>query len=86
MLRCMRTTLALEDDVAAQLQRLQKRRGLKLKDAVNQALRIGLTRIDSEATPAKPYQTPSMDLGRCLLANIDDIAEALALAEGEDHR
>ena len=85
MLRCMRTTLTLEDDVAARLQHLQKRRGLKLKDAVNQALRIGLARIDTEATPATPYRTPPMDLGRCLLASIDDIAEALAMAEGEDH-
>ena len=86
MLRFMRTTLTLEDDVAAQLQRLQKRRGLKLKDAVNQVLRIGLTRIDAEATAVTPYRTPPMDLGRCLLASIGDIAEALAMAEGEDHR
>ena len=36
----MRTTLTIDDDVAIQLQRLQKRRGAaSFKDLVNEALR-----------------------------------------------
>src|SRR6516164_6557091 len=42
MSRCMRTTLTLDDDVAAILERLRKSRDASLKDLVNEALRRGL--------------------------------------------
>ena len=32
------------------------------------------------------YRTPSADLGQCLVGSIDDVAEALAVAEGEGFR
>ena len=35
---------------------------------------------------AKPYSTKSVRLGRCLIGSIDDISEALSVAEGEDFR
>jgi hypothetical protein len=78
----MRTTLTLDDDVAALLRRVQEARKVSLKEAVNQALRQGLQQM---ATPPRrpPYRTPSVSLGRCLIGSIDDIAEALAAAEGE---
>jgi Ribbon-helix-helix protein, copG family len=38
----MRTTLTLDDDVAAALERLRKSRDASLKDLVNEALRRGL--------------------------------------------
>jgi ribbon-helix-helix CopG family protein len=38
----MRTTLTLDDDVAAILERLRKSRDASLKDLVNEALRRGL--------------------------------------------
>jgi HTH-type transcriptional regulator / antitoxin HigA len=34
----------------------------------------------------QPYRTPSVALGQCLAGSIDDVSEALAVAEGEDYR
>ncbi|MGH7314431.1 MAG: DUF2191 domain-containing protein [Candidatus Rokuibacteriota bacterium] len=79
----MRTTLTLDDDVAALLRREQTRSKKPLKILVNEALRIGLTRGQGRKRPATPYRTRSVDLGRCLVGSLDNVAEVLALAEGE---
>ena len=82
----MRTTITLEDDVAASLKRLGKRRGLKFKDLVNDVLREG---IKSMTTPAKKrtvFHTRAVNLGSCRVANIDNVAEVLAVAEGESFK
>ncbi len=79
----MRTTLTLDDDVAAVLSRLQKTQKKALKQLVNQALREGLKQMGSSAPRRKRYQTKTVNLGRCLAGNIDDVAEVLAVAEGE---
>ena len=82
----MRTTLTLDEDVAALIQRLRKSRKLGLKQLVNEALRTGLRDMTTpDQRPKKHYRTPVVRLGRCLTGNLDDIAEALAVAEGEDH-
>ncbi len=81
----MRTTLSLDDDVAALLARVQKARRLSLKQLVNEALRQGLQQMTSPAPPRQPYCTPEVSLGRCLVGSIDDVAEVLAIAEGESH-
>ncbi len=39
----MRTTLTLDDDVAAAIERLRRARDASLKDIVNEALRKGLS-------------------------------------------
>jgi hypothetical protein len=41
----MRTTLTLDDDVAAMLQQLRKARGDNFKALVNEALRAGLKQL-----------------------------------------
>ena len=80
----MKTTLTIADDLAAQLDRVCAARKARLEDVVNEALRIGLKLVaDREQTP---FHTESVSLGRNLLGNIDDISEALAVAEGEDFR
>lgn len=79
----MRTTLTLEDDVAALLRRIQRRRKSSFKDVVNDALRQGLRQLDEPSTPRKPYRMKPADLGPCLLGSIDDVSEVLAVAEGE---
>jgi hypothetical protein len=79
----MRTTLSLDDDVARLLERVRKRRGVSLKELVNEALREGLARIDAPRGPRKRHATKAVVLGRCLLDNVDDVAEALAAADGE---
>jgi hypothetical protein len=80
----MRTTLSLEDDVAALLERVRKEKKISFKAAVNQALRQGLSEMTAPVRPRKPYRTPSVSLGRCLQGSLDDVAEVLAVAEGED--
>jgi hypothetical protein len=84
----MRTTLTLDDDVAALLERARKRHTMGLKPAVNEALRRGLTEMLAPRTSGGGvrYQTPSTDLGRCLTGGVDDISEVLVAAEGEAHR
>ncbi len=82
----MRTTLTLEPDVAAALERIQREAGLTLKGAVNHALRLGLQAMEAPEAARAPYRTPSTSLGRCLIGSLDDVAEALAMGEGEDFR
>jgi hypothetical protein len=80
----MRTTLTLDKDVAAALERLRKARRASRKQIVNEALRQGLERL--AAPPAKrrrAFRTQPLSLGTCLLGNVDNVAEVLAIAEGE---
>ncbi len=82
----MRTTLTLDDDVARLLERVRRRRGTSLKQLVNEALREGLSRLEAPRGPRTRNATKAVSLGRCLLDNVDDVAEALAAAEGERFR
>lgn len=82
----MRTTLSLDDDVAALLRRVLKARKASLKEVVNQALREGLRRMSEPPARRRPYRTTPVSLGRCLVDNVDDVAEVLAHAEGDAFR
>jgi hypothetical protein len=82
----MRTTLTLDEDVAAQLQRLRKSRQTGLKALVNEALRRGLRQMTTEQKPAPKYGTREVSLWRCLVGSIDDVAEVLAVAGKKDFR
>jgi len=82
----MRTTLTLDDDVAAKIERLRKTRNESLKDLVNEALREGLKHLAAPQRKRVPFRTEAVDLGRCLLGNVDNVAEVLAVAEGESFR
>jgi hypothetical protein len=79
----MRTTLTIEDDVAASLERLRKARNGSLKDLINEALRRGIKDMSARAKPREPFRTRVVDLGRVQIGSLDDISEALAIAEGE---
>jgi hypothetical protein len=81
----MRTTLTIDADVAAALERLRKARDANLKDVVNEALRLGLKQMASQK-PRKPYRTRVVSVGRPKLDNLDNIAEVLAWAEGEQYK
>ena len=83
----MRTTLSLDKDVAAALERVRRARKASMKAVVNEALRQGLGRMAAPpAAPRKPFRTRTLTLGRCLVGNIDNVAEVLAIAEGERFR
>ena len=82
----MRTAITLEDDVAASLKRLGKRRGVKFKALVNEALREGTKRMTTPPKKRGEYRTRSVDLGLCRAANVDNVAEILAVAEAESFK
>lgn len=82
----MRTTLSLDDDVAALLARAQKARKAGLKEVVNDALRHGLPEMIKPTPRHARFETKTASLGKCRLGNLDDVAEALAIAEGETFR
>jgi hypothetical protein len=82
----MRTTITLEDDVAVSLKRLGKRRGMKFKTLVNQVLREGIKGMTAPVKKRSVFRTRSVDLGSCRAANVDNVAEVLAVAEGESFR
>lgn len=86
MLRCMRTTLTLEDDVAAAIQRLRRESDDSLKTVVNRALREGLKQLERHPEPRQEFVTATVSLGRCRIGDLSDVAAALALAEGDGYR
>lgn len=82
----MRTTLALDDDVAAQLEQLRAVDDRPFKEIVNDVLRRGLARLDEdEPSRGGPYTRP-VDLGRPRLPDLDDVSETLATTEGDAYR
>jgi hypothetical protein len=80
----MRTTLTLDDDVAATIERLRKTCNASLKDLVNEALRRRLTEMMSTRRKrGEPFRTQAVALGRLRIGSLDNVAEALAIAEDE---
>ena len=78
MLGCMRTTLTLDDDVAALIARGQKRHEAPLKKVVNEGLRYGLKQMLAPPRLHKRFKTKSVMLGRCLVERLDDVAAPLS--------
>jgi hypothetical protein len=66
----MRTTLTLDDDNAARLERLRKERDLSLKDVVNDAIRRGLDQIAEPTKKREPFRTQAVDLGQLLFPSV----------------
>jgi hypothetical protein len=83
----MRTTLTLEPDVVADLERLRREGDRSYKEIVNELLRLGLRakREGGTEKAGKPFRTRTADLGKPMIP-LDNIAEVLAIAEGEDYR
>lgn len=83
----MRTTLTLDDDVAAALERLHRARDGSYKELVNETLRLGLKKMEATGRrPRPPVRTRSVSLGPCRIGSLDNIAEALAVGDGEAFR
>ena len=86
MLRCMRTTLSIDDDVAALIEQVIRERRASLKQVVNEALRRGLAEVTRPPKRPARMTTRATRLGRCLIGQLDDVADALATGEGEAFR
>lgn len=72
----MRTTVTLDDDVAAAVKRAARERGVSFKEALNAAVRTGLR---AGAPTVRCYRVPSRHLG---LRPGTDLTKALQLAVG----
>ena len=82
----MRTTLSLDDDVAAKLKAQVRRTGRAFKDVVNDALRRALASPPA-ARARPPFAVKARDLGRVRPGlNLDNIGELLEQVEGPGHR
>ncbi|MCY7345906.1 MAG: hypothetical protein LH614_06755 [Pyrinomonadaceae bacterium] len=82
----MRTTLTIEEDVAAKLQKkLKQSVGKTFKDVVNETLRLGLL-AEKNITPPEKFRVQSRALGIKKGLNYDNIGELLEQIEGADHK
>jgi hypothetical protein len=81
----VRTTLTLDDDVAAKLKAESQKTGRPFRDTVNACLRAGLSvRKQSAAAPA--FRVKAHDLGMRPGINIDKVSALLDELEGPEHR
>ncbi|MGI8623147.1 MAG: hypothetical protein ACR2NB_06595 [Solirubrobacteraceae bacterium] len=78
----MRTTLTLDDDVAEALTRRRRESGRRLKDEINELLRLGLLTSDRRPT-SPPGRTPTLALGPSRVGPLDDVAGVLARLDEE---
>ena len=78
----MRTTLTLDDDLAARLRALAKRSGRAFRDVVNETLQRGLARVPASSART-PFRVVTRDLGALRPGlNLDNIAELIERVEG----
>ena len=82
----MRTTLTIDDDVAAELERRLKAGDGSFKALVNDVLRAGLKQLDAPPKHRPVVHTRAVDLGRSRLPQMDDIADVLVQGEGDGFR
>jgi hypothetical protein len=71
----MRTTVTLDEDVAAKLQQVSRERGVSFKGALNDAVRAGLA---TSAPPSRSFRVHAQPLG---IRPSIDIDKALGLAD-----
>ena len=80
----MRTTITLEDDVAALVKKAMKARRVSLKTVVNEAIRASLVpSVDHAREDGPRFRTRTFDGGRCLIGSLDSVGDVLAILEGE---
>jgi plasmid stability protein len=78
----MRTTLTLDDDVAAKLKAEARRSGRPFRDVVNEALRAGLMKRRA-SSPRTPFTLTARDLGNLKPGlSLDSIGDLLDQVEG----
>ena len=72
----MRTTLTIDDDLLRELKETARARGIPFKDAVNEALAVGLRTL-AAPRPKRRYRTKTFSMGVPNGVNLD---KALQLA------
>lgn len=81
----MRTTLTLDEDVAAKVKVEMRRSGRPFKETVNRLLRLALNA--RRAAPKGPeFRVPVWDMVRRPGVDLDNIGELIEQLEGPAHR
>lgn len=81
----MRTTLTLDEDLAAKLKEEMRRSGESFKRTVNRILRQGFEAPGPDQL-ARPFRIQPRDLGLKPGIELDNVAELLEDLEGPAHR
>lgn len=79
----MRTTVKLDDDVAAALEHLRRDRGLGLSEALNELVRAGVS-AEARGERPKPFRQRTRNLG--LRIDVTNVERALEYLDGPAHR
>lgn len=74
--------MTLADDVAAELERMRHERSIGMSEALNELARAGMVR---KKAPRKKFVQRAHDFGREYI-DVTNVAKAIELAEGPDHR
>lgn len=83
----MRTTLTLDEDVAARLKAAVRRSGKPFRAVVNEYLRLGLSSRVGGGPTIPPFVIRTRDLGALRPGlSLDNIGDLLEAAEGPLHR
>ncbi len=77
----MRTTVTLDQDVAAAVQLMRRNEDISLSEAVNRVARAGLASMAE--TPAFRQRTVGMGP---FLVDVSSVADALEILEGPEHK
>ena len=78
---CMRTTVDLDDDVAAAIAQLRRGGSVGLSEAVNQLIRAGLLQ-----TPRVHHRVRQRSTPLCRRIDVSNVAEALETLDGAGGR
>jgi hypothetical protein len=82
----VRTTLTLDEDVAAKLTSLARRSGRAFREVVNDTLRRGLARPPAPGI-REPFTVAARDMGRLRPGlTLDNVADLIERVEGPQHR
>ena len=83
----MRTTLTLDDDVAAKLKAESRRLDRSFKEVINETLRRGLATKPKDALRRASFKIEARDVGNLRPGlSLDNIGELIEQVEGSLHR
>jgi hypothetical protein len=79
----MRTTFTLEDDVAAEVERVRREEGIGISEAVNRLIRQGLVAPKER----KPFVNRSSNMGiKIDVTNVGEVLDLLDQYDAEERR
>ena len=79
----MRTTLTLDDDVAAAIEQRRREHRHSLKQEINELIRVGLQHVDQPLPEVPPFRVEPLDAGG-LLIDIEHMGPVLEILDAED--